>query len=59
MADPTQGSPEPRANNRPAHALREIESRDLLLGEREILIRHSGEVYRLSLTRSGKLILRK
>jgi hemin uptake protein HemP len=28
-------------------------------GHREIVIRHGNEAYRLSVTRSGKLILRK
>ncbi len=28
-------------------------------GTREIIIRHGSEAYRLSVTRSGKLILRK
>lgn len=28
-------------------------------GQREIVIRHGAEAYRLSVTRSGKLILRK
>lgn len=34
-------------------------SEDLLQGRREILIVHSQEVYRLRLTRNGKLILTK
>lgn len=43
----------------PAGGPPEISS-DLLLGGRsEIRIRHRGEVYRLSLTRAGKLILHK
>jgi hemin uptake protein HemP len=41
-----------------AHS-RELDSRDLLGGRREIFIRHGEELYRLSLTRNGKLILRK
>ena len=36
-----------------------IASEALLKGGREILIRHAGEVYRLRLTRNGKLILHK
>jgi hemin uptake protein HemP len=45
----------------PAHPpeMREFDSRDLLDGKREVLIRHGREIYRLSVTRSGKLILRK
>jgi hemin uptake protein HemP len=37
----------------------EISSDALLGGRAEIRIRHRGEVYRLSLTRAGKLILHK
>lgn len=36
-----------------------ITSEDLLLGGREIQIRHGAEVYVLRLTRNGKLILTK
>lgn len=39
--------------------LREVNSQDLMQGQREIVIRHAGEAYRLSVTRAGKLILRK
>lgn len=39
--------------------LREIDSSSLLQGENEILIRHGDEVYRLRLTKNGKLILQK
>jgi hemin uptake protein HemP len=38
---------------------REFDSAELLRGEKEILIRHAGEVYRLRLTRNDKLILQK
>lgn len=38
---------------------REIDSCDLLRGESELLIRHGDELYRLKLTRNGKLILQK
>ena len=38
---------------------REVDSRELMQGQREIVIRHGNEAYRLSVTRSGKLILRK
>jgi hemin uptake protein HemP len=40
-------------------AMREVDSQDLMQGNREIVIRHGTEAYRLSVTRSGKLILRK
>ena len=36
-----------------------IRSEDLLRGGREVQILHAGEVYRLTLTRAGKLILHK
>lgn len=36
-----------------------FDSRQLLRGEREIVIRHGGEVYRLRHTRNDKLILTK
>jgi hemin uptake protein HemP len=41
------------------HTPREIPSAELLRGEKEIWIRHGEEIYRLRLTRSGKLILQK
>ena len=40
-------------------SLRIIRSEDLLCGQTEILIRHGSEVYRLRVTRAGKLILTK
>ena len=36
---------------------RVVESRDLLAGTSQLLIRHEGRLYRLQRTRSGKLIL--
>ncbi len=53
---PTEPQP-----SRDAHgaSMREIDSRELMQGHREIVIRHGEEAYRLSVTRSGKLILRK
>ncbi len=39
--------------------LREIDSSSLLQGGKEILIHHGDEVYRLRLTKNGKLILQK
>lgn len=36
-----------------------LDSRDLFQGRREILIDHDGSLYRLRLTRAGKLILHK
>ncbi|MBW3543855.1 MAG: hemin uptake protein HemP [Planctomycetes bacterium] len=40
-------------------AARQIDSEQLLHGDREIHICHEGEVYRLRVTRNGKLILHK
>ena len=36
-----------------------VDSRSLLGDGRELKIRHDGEIYRLRLTRNGKLILNK
>jgi len=36
-----------------------IDSRDLFRGRQEICIEHLGQVYRLRITRQGKLILTK
>jgi hemin uptake protein HemP len=49
--------PEPSS---PAESpLTAISSDDILQGKSEVLIRHGGELYRLRLTRNGKLILQK
>lgn len=40
-------------------ACRSVESLVLLQGQREVLIRHGDETYRLRHTRNGKLILTK
>jgi hemin uptake protein HemP len=39
--------------------VRTFRSEDLLAGQREVFIVHRGEVYRLRVTRRGKLILHK
>jgi hemin uptake protein HemP len=39
--------------------MRVVRSEDILSGNSEILIRHGNEIYRLRLTRAGKLILTK
>jgi hemin uptake protein HemP len=36
-----------------------LRSEDLLQGQVEVLIAHGADIYRLRLTRSGKLILQK
>ena len=43
----------------PEAALPAIESRTLLAGHREVLIRHGDDTYRLKLTSNNKLILMK
>lgn len=55
MGDPPSSEPTP---SREEH-LRTVRSADLLQGAREVLIQHDEKVYRLRLTRNGKLILVK
>lgn len=43
----------------PAAQQRIVESADLFRGTNEIMIKHDGLVYRLKITRQGKLILNK
>jgi hemin uptake protein HemP len=38
---------------------RVVESADLFRGTHEIMIRHDGAIYRMKITRQGKLILNK
>jgi hemin uptake protein HemP len=40
-------------------AVREVPLEELLRGDRELLIRHGEQVYRLRLTRNGRLLLTK
>jgi hemin uptake protein HemP len=40
-------------------ARRVLRSEDILAGQREVQILHEGEMYRLRVTRRGKLILQK
>ena len=58
----TDPAPESDAMNprpQPADARPTIRSTDLLQGHREVFIEHGDEVYRLLVTRNGKLILQK
>lgn len=57
QSDPSAERRDDRAPDSPRPAT--ISSEDLFRGLREIQIRHAGEVYRLRLTRNGKLILHK
>ena len=49
-------SPNPRMISVAGH---KIDSRDLFIGTREVIIHHGGDVYRLRLTGQNKLILTK
>ena len=49
---PSPAAPEPRK-------VRVVSSTDLFKGDRLIVITHSGEQYRLTITRNDKLILQK
>ncbi|WP_231746545.1 hemin uptake protein HemP [Maioricimonas rarisocia] len=53
-----QSQPQDMTTDR-AIDLRIVDSNELLRGDREVLIRHSDQIYRLRLTKSGKLILQK
>ncbi|KAA0700678.1 hemin uptake protein HemP [Neorhizobium sp. P12A] len=39
--------------------VRTVESAEIFRGQSEIMIRHEGAVYRMKITRQGKLILNK
>jgi hemin uptake protein HemP len=54
-ASPNASRPESVAQDLPLA----FDSRELLRGVREVLIRHAGQVYRLRHTRNDKLILVK
>ena len=43
----------------PAPRRPRLRAADLLQGQREVIIEHGGEEYRLRLTRQGKLLLTK
>jgi hemin uptake protein HemP len=50
----------PQKSNAPQSvAPREVRLEDLLRGDRELLIRHGEQVYRLRITRNGRLLLTK
>jgi hemin uptake protein HemP len=54
--DPKEGEPAPsRTDEKP----RRLRVADLLDGEREAILEHGGQDYRLRITASGKLILTK
>ena len=57
-ANPPQGTATP-PNGPPANTALIVDSQTLLQGQNCLHIRHLGELYRLQLTRQGKLILTK
>ena len=54
-----RGSPDEHIASSSDAALRTISSAELLHGAREVLIQHDEKIYRLQVTRNGKLILVK
>jgi|EndMetStandDraft_5_1072996.scaffolds.fasta_scaffold1654499_1 hemin uptake protein HemP len=58
-ARPYHGESVPRPEFRRPAAVRTVTSQSLFQGEFEIGIEHSGSLYRLKITRQGKLILNK
>jgi hemin uptake protein HemP len=50
---------EPVRTERPAAQPRRHRVSDLLQGDREVILEHSGQDYRLRITANGKLILTK
>ena len=57
--DPQSPADPDHPASHPVDSPDEISSEQLLRGRQEILIRHGEELYRLRLTRNGKLILQK
>jgi hemin uptake protein HemP len=48
-----------RSGDAAANGVRSIDTRELMAGERAIVIRHGNEEYRLQITSAGKLLLTK
>jgi len=59
--DGESGSPQSTSSNARmiSAAGHKIDSRDLFIGTREVIIQHGGDAYRLRLTSQNKLILTK
>ncbi|KAB2911381.1 MAG: hemin uptake protein HemP [Hyphomicrobiaceae bacterium] len=53
------GNPRPRPQPQSVAGPRRLKVSDLLEGEREVLLEHDGQDYRLRITANGKLILTK
>lgn len=47
------------SSTEPTRIVRELGSDDLFQGQKTLVIRHGGEIYRLSVTRNNRLILQK
>lgn len=59
MNDPGKQSTERASSGEKPTAIRSIHSEELLQGERQVVILHHGETYRLLVTRNDKLLLQK
>ncbi len=61
MDAPRPGKDEHRYESQPEQATRSdvVDSRELFRGKRELTISHEGQLYRLRVTRNGRLILNK
>jgi hemin uptake protein HemP len=58
--DYEQNTPESFPQSDPVRPLiRNLTSSEILQGDSEVTISHNGEIYRLRVTRNGKLILQK
>lgn len=60
--DPSEShAPKPLAGSAEASSVppREVDSTQLFQGEKTVVIRHAGEIYRLLVTRHNRLILQK
>jgi hemin uptake protein HemP len=58
MTDTPSEPPAPREQP-PAAPVRIVRSQEILQGAKEVMIDHDGELYRLRLTRNGRLVLYK
>ena len=52
-------APQTAQSPAPSGRLRRVKVSDLLQGEREVILEHGGQDYRLRITANGKLILTK
>ncbi len=59
MDHPIDERPDAPSERQPAVPPARVDSRQLFEGQRELIIQHQGEEYRLRITRHDKLILTK